>query len=138
MNWLSERGEYSKAALHTSLSKQLSDVGLFLLSDFHFLSLQLHDGDGLSPMLLGLKRMFFDQRMRSQELANPLAERTRSVPVNDPDSRLARQRGVIQEFVQPLRGFLHGHADHIDFVGSAGFPALRSHRHALQLRRWRT
>src|SRR5260370_40657408 len=99
MNWLSERGEYSKAALHTSLWQQLSDVGLFLLSDFHFLSLQLHDGDGLSSMLLGLKRMLFDQRMRSQELANPLAERTRSVPANDPHSRVPRHRVVIPEFV---------------------------------------
>jgi len=49
--------------------------------------------------------MFLNQRMRSQELANPPAECARAVSVNDPDSRLVRQRSIVQEFVQAIRGF---------------------------------
>src|SRR6266403_5929125 len=131
LNWLSERGEYSKAAWSASLRKQdstLRALSIFLFSDFPFLSLQFHDGDRFSSLLLGLKRMFLHQRMRSQKLSNPLAKCARPVPVNDPDTRFARKRGVIQEFVQAIGGFFHGHADHVDFVGSAGFPALLSHR----------
>src|SRR5213595_2989479 len=81
-----------------------------------FLFLQLHNGDGLPSVLFSLKQMFLNQRVPSQKLANPTAKCSRSVPVNNPDSRLARQRGVIQEFVQAIRSFFHGHADHVDFV----------------------
>src|SRR6266702_7780680 len=100
-------------------------VRFFLFTDSLFLCPQLYDGDRLSPALLGLKRMFLNQRMRSQELANPPAECARSVSMNNPDSRLVRQRGVIQEFVQPIRGFFYCHADHVDFIGGGGFPALQ-------------
>src|SRR6267378_5085205 len=105
VNWLTGRGEYSKAVRSASLRKQDStlralSIFYFLFSDFHFLSLQLHNGDRFSSMLLGLKRMFLHQRMRSQKLSNPLAKCARPVPVNDPDTRFARKRGVIQEFVQ--------------------------------------
>src|SRR5205814_2706563 len=102
------------------------------------LSLQLHNGDGLSSVLLGLKRIFLNQWMRGQELANPPAECACSVPVNNSDARLARQRGIVQKFVQAIGGFFHSHADHVDFVIAADLPALRSHRHALQLSRRRT
>jgi len=58
----SERGEYSKAARLISLCRRFRVPAFFvisnfqfLFSDFHFLSLQLHDGDRLSAMLLGLK-----------------------------------------------------------------------------------
>src|SRR4029077_6467213 len=105
---------------------------LFLISDFPFLSLQFHDGDGFPAVLLSLKRMFLHQRMGSQKFANPLTKRAGPVSMNDPYSRLVRQRGVIQEFVQAVRGFFDGHADHVDFVRSAGFSALRRQRHARQ------
>src|SRR5439155_1155153 len=73
----------------------------FLVSDFHFLSVQLHDGDRFPSVFLGLKGMFLDQRVRCQKLANPFAKRARSVSMNNPDSRFVRQRRVIQEFVEP-------------------------------------
>src|SRR5260370_25785973 len=66
LNWLWERGEYSKAARSASLRKQDStlralSIFYFLFSDFRLLSLQLDNGDRLSSMVLGLKRMFLDQ-----------------------------------------------------------------------------
>jgi hypothetical protein len=67
LNWLLERGEYSKAAGLASLSRKISSIGLFLIlfSDFYLLALQLHDGNRLTAVLLGLKRMFLNQRVRS-------------------------------------------------------------------------
>ena len=97
----------------------------FLFSDFHFLGLKLHDGNRLSSMLLGLKRMFLNQRMRSKELADPFAERASAVAVNDPDSSFVRQSSIVQEFVQPVRGFFDRHAYYIDFVRSDGFAGSR-------------
>src|SRR6266404_5570456 len=107
----------------------------FLFSDFHFLRLKFHDGNRLSSVLLGLKRMFLNQRMRSKELADPFAERASAVAVNDPDSSFVRQSCIVQEFVQPVRGFFDGHANHVDFIKSAGFLAPRSHCDAPQLSR---
>src|SRR5882762_10548090 len=114
VNWLTGRGEYSKAVRLNLWRHGFWTPPYFLISDFHFLSLQLHNGDRLPSVLLGLKQMFLNQRVRRQKLANPLAKCACSVSVNDPDSRLARERGVIQEFVQAIRSFLHGHADHVD------------------------
>src|SRR5205814_8740851 len=99
VNWLSERGEYNKTVLQPSLWRQLLGFIHFLVSDFHFLSLQLHDGDRFPSVLFGLKRMFLDQRMRSQKLANPLAKRARTVSMNDPDARLVRERRIVEEFI---------------------------------------
>src|SRR5207248_10332779 len=136
VNWLSERGEYSKAVIpahphRRSPEHRLFSTCRFLFSDFPLLSLQLRNGDGLSSVLLGLKRIFLNQWMRGQELANPPAECACSVAVNNSDARLARQRGIVQKFVQAIGGFFHGHADDVAFVIAADVPALRSHRHAL-------
>src|SRR6267143_138344 len=90
VNWLTGRGEYSKAVRLNLWRHGFWTPLYFLISDFHFLSLQLHDGDRLSSMLLGLKQMFLNQRVRGQKLANALAKCARSVPVNNPDTRLAR------------------------------------------------
>src|SRR5208282_5637892 len=100
VNWLSERGEYSKAAGSYLNGSKFRAAIQFLFSDFHFLALQLHDGNCFPAMLLGLKRMFLDQRVRSEKRSNAFAKSAGSVSVNDPDARLIRQSGVIQEFVQ--------------------------------------
>ncbi len=76
-------------------------------------------------MLFALKGVFFHQGVRSQKRANPLAERARSVSVNNPDTPFVSQRGIIQKFVQSVRGFFDGHAYYIDFVGSDGFAGSR-------------
>ena len=59
-------------------------------------------------------------------IVNPLSQRAGSFSVNDTDSFHMRHIGIVQIFVDPGNGFIHGRADDINFCGNMrGFAQIQ-------------
>ena len=65
-----------------------------------------------------------NQWVRLKEFAEALAQRAGSVPMNDSDARLIRERGFVEVFVHALGCFFNAHANYVDFAGSRTFAGL--------------
>src|SRR5215472_3553979 len=81
-----------------------------------------------ASILFAFKFGMLYQRVRFQKFAEPFPQCTRSVPVDDADPWLIRQRRLIQKFIHLLTSLLHGESNHIDLSRSPTFVRLRAHR----------